>query len=281
MADLGNAGPVADGRGGGRDVVESHRTAPVAEQLSCTVAGMIASKGGTGMPSDERMGTPDNPWDRLSDYFDTSKDEDEIPAGAADNILIAWPVFFRFIETHISTVHGKCVLDYGCGAGGFAHRLCTYGCHVTGVDASRAMIEKATRAYGDAVDFRVGDSALLCEPPPFALITSIMALQFVADIEPLLADFAVALDMDGHLIFAVHNPAFYSGETLRFSNGVTVPIFIRGAEEYHAIARQAGFEPLLEEYPPFTEEFIARYPTYADRLDPEYLILGYRKGGRS
>jgi hypothetical protein len=87
--------------------------------------------------------------------------------------------------------------------------------------------------------------------------------------------------MDGHLIFAVHNPAFYSGETLRFSNGVTVPIFIRGAEEYHAIARQAGFEPLLEEYPPFTEEFIARYPTYADRLDPEYLILGYRKGGRS
>jgi SAM-dependent methyltransferase len=233
------------------------------------------------MPADERTRMPDNPWDRLSDYFDTSKDEGEIPAGAADNILIAWPVFFRFIADHVPDLSGQRVLDYGCGAGSFAHRLRAYGCHVTGVDSSRAMIAKATRAYGDAVDFRVGDATLLRELPPFSLITSIMALQFVADIKPLLTDFAAALEMGGHLIFAVHNPAYHSGETLRFSNGVAVPIFIRSAAEYHAIARRAGFEPLLEEYPPFTEEFIARYPTYAGRAAPEYLILGYRKTERS
>jgi SAM-dependent methyltransferase len=231
------------------------------------------------MPADEAARTPDNPWDRLSDYFDTSKSEDEIPAGAADNILIAWPVFFRFIETHIPTLHGKRVLDYGCGAGSFAHQLRAYGCHVTGVDSSPAMIEKATDAYGDAVEFRMGDAALLRGMPPFALITSIMALQFVADIEPLLAGFAAVLETDGHLIFAVHNPAYHSGETLHFSNGVAVPIFIRSAEEYNAIAARAGFVPLLEEYPPFTEAFIARYPTYAGRPAPEYLILGYRTGG--
>lgn len=222
-----------------------------------------------------------NPWDRLSDYFDTSKDEDEIPAGAADNILIAWPVFFRFIADHVPKLRDTRVLDYSCGAGSFAHRLRAYGCHVTGIDPSSAMIANATRAYGDAVDFRVGDAALLRELPPFALITSIMALQFVADIEPLLADFAAALDTDGHLIFAVHNPAYFSGETLRFSNGVAVPIYIRSAEEYNAVATRAGFAPLLEEYPPFTDEFIARYPTYAGRPAPEYLILGYRKGGTS
>ena len=233
------------------------------------------------MSPDECTGIADNPWDRLSDYFDTSKDEDAIPAGAADNILIAWPVFFRFIADHVPDLSGKRALDYGCGAGSFAHRLRDYGCHVTGVDASRAMIEKATRAYGDAVDFRVGDSAFLRALPPFALITSIMALQFVADIEPLLADFAAALDTSGCLVFAVHNPSYHSGETLRFSNGVAVPISIRGAAEYHAVARRAGFEPLLEEYPPFTEEFIARYPTYAGRAAPEYLILGYRKTERS
>lgn len=191
------------------------------------------------MPSNEHTRMPDNPWDRLSDYFDTSKDEDAIPAGAADNILIAWPVFFRFIETHIPDLRGKRVLDYGCGAGSFAHRLRSYGCYVTGVDSSPAMIEKATNAYGDAVDFRVGDTTLLRQVPPFSLITSIMALQFVAEIEPLLADFAAALDTDGHLIFAVHNPAYHSGETLRFSNGVAVPIFIRSAAEYNAIARRA------------------------------------------
>jgi SAM-dependent methyltransferase len=141
------------------------------------------------------------------------------------------------------------------------------------------MIAKATRAYGDAVDFRVGDATLLRELPPFSLITSIMALQFVADIKPLLTDFAAALEMGGHLIFAVHNPAYHSGEALRFSNGVEVPIYIRSASEYHAAAARAGFEPLLEEYPPFTVEFIARYPTYAGRPAPEYLILGYRKAG--
>src|SRR6185312_12796666 len=146
------------------------------------------------MPPIETSFTTDNPWDRLSDYFDTSKDEDEIPAGAADNILIAWPVFFRFIADHVPTLHGQRVLDYGCGAGSFAQRISTLGCRVTGIDSSSAMIDKATRAYGGEVDFHVGDVALLREMRPFTLITSIMALQFVADITPLLADLAAALE---------------------------------------------------------------------------------------
>jgi SAM-dependent methyltransferase len=139
------------------------------------------------------------------------------------------------------------------------------------------MIDTATRAYGEGAAFHVGDAALLRDLPAFALITSIMTLQIVADIEPLLADFAAALEPRGYLIFAVHNPASFSGEALRFSNGVTVPIFIRDTQEYHAAAARAGLEPLLEKYPPFTAEFIARYPTYAGRTAPEYLILGYRK----
>jgi len=233
------------------------------------------------LPPNNTARTPDNPWDRLSDYFDTSKDEDEIPAGAADNILIAWPVFFRFIADHVPTLDGRRVLDYGCGAGSFAQRMSTLGCQVTGIDSSPAMIDKAKTAYGNAVDFRVGNDAILPQLPPFTLITSIMALQFVADIEPLLAAFAAALDTNGHLIFAVHNPAYISGDTLHFGNGVTVPIFIRSAAEYHAAVARAGFAPLLEKYPPFTEDFIARYPTYAGQAAPEYLILGYRKTERS
>jgi SAM-dependent methyltransferase len=233
------------------------------------------------VPPDSTARTADNPWDRLSDYFDTSKDEGEIPAGAADNILIAWPVFFHFIADHVPTLDGRRVLDYGCGAGSFAHRLSTLGCHVTGIDSSPAMIDKARAAYGNAVEFRVGDDTLLPQLPPFTLITSIMALQFVADIELLLGAFATALEPGGHLVFAVHNPAYFSGDTLRFSNGVIVPIYIRSAQEYNAFATRAGFDPLLEEYPPFTQEFIARYPTHAGQAAPEYLILGYRKTERS
>jgi hypothetical protein len=77
-----------------------------------------------------------------------------------------------------------------------------------------------------------------------------MALQFVADLPTLFADLASALVPGGHLIVAVHNPAFSQGDVLRFGNGVEVPIFIRTADDYHAVAQPAGFEPLLETYPP-------------------------------
>src|SRR3954454_9559027 len=92
-----------------------------------------------------------NPWDALSDYFDTTKADGEIPAGAADNILIAWPVILRFIRTHLPTLQGRRVLDFGCGAGSFAHRLHELSAQVTGIDPSPAMIAKAREAYGDDV----------------------------------------------------------------------------------------------------------------------------------
>jgi trans-aconitate methyltransferase len=112
----------------------------------------------------------------LSNAFDTTKAEDEIPAGAADNIFIAWPVILQLIATHVPRLHGQRVLDYGCGVGSFAHRLHERGAQVTGIDPSPGMIAKATAAYGDDVTFLVGDARLLRGLPPFALITAIMAL---------------------------------------------------------------------------------------------------------
>jgi SAM-dependent methyltransferase len=217
-----------------------------------------------------------NPWDALSDFFDTTKIEDEIPAGAADNILIAWPVFFSFLDSAAPEAAGRRALDFGCGTGSFAHALHRRGYAVTGIDPSPAMIARARAAYGEAVDFRVGDASLLRDLPPIALITSIMALQFVAEIEATVGALAAALAHGGHLVFAVHHPGCAQSGMLHFSVGVDVPIFVRTAEDYHALARSAGLTPVLEAEPPFTEEFVARYPGYAGQ-PPEYLILGYEK----
>jgi hypothetical protein len=57
-----------------------------------------------------------------------------MPAGAADNILIAWPVILQFIATHGPDLHGSRVLDYGCGVGSFAQHLHEHGAQVTGND---------------------------------------------------------------------------------------------------------------------------------------------------
>jgi SAM-dependent methyltransferase len=220
---------------------------------------------------------PGHPWDALSDYFDTTGNEEEIPAGAADNILIAWPAIFRCIDAAEPALSGHRALDFGCGTGSFAHALHARGFRVTGIDASAAMIARAVAAYGDEVEFLVDDGSRLPEHPTYALITSVMALQFVPEIAALLIRFGAALESGGRLVFAVHNPGFFRGDVLRFQGGIEVPIFVRTADDYHALARDNGLAPVFEEYPPFTEAFLERYPVYAGRDAPEYLVLGYEK----
>jgi SAM-dependent methyltransferase len=217
-----------------------------------------------------------NQWDALSDYFDTAKLADQIPAGAADNILIAWPAIFAFLARVAPEPIGARAVDLGCGAGGFAHALHECDWQVTGVDPSPAMIARARSAYGGQVAFAVGDASALRGMEPLALVTSIMALQFVAEIETAFADLAAALQPGGHLVFAVHHPGCFQGDLLRFDGGVEIPIYIRSAADYHALARAVGLTSVLEEAPPFTEAFVARYPRYAGQ-PPEYLILGYVK----
>jgi SAM-dependent methyltransferase len=99
------------------------------------------------------MRAPD-PWDALSPYFDTSRAE--VASGAADNILIAWPVLLRFIAEHAPAGAVR-VLDYGCGGGGFAQKLQSLGFRVVGVDSSPAMIDTARTAHPE-LEFEVADA---------------------------------------------------------------------------------------------------------------------------
>lgn len=236
-----------------------------------------------------------NPWDALSSTFDTKKDEEEISSHAADNILIAWPVVLDFIKKYAPEEKGLRVLEYGCGGGGFAKKLNTLGYQVTGVDSSAEMIKVANTAYGSHIKFMVGDSSLLHTFNPFSIITSIMTLQFIENVEKVIDDFSKNLTSDGILVFAVHNPEhvkeylqakilfedFNSNEQPETGylnlSGNKIPIFIRTAKEYNQLLKSKGFELILEAYPPFTEEFLTKYPISAPTNQPEFLILGYKK----
>ena len=236
-----------------------------------------------------------NPWDKLSKLFDTTKDESDIPSRVADNILIAWPVILKFISKYTPDGKNLRVLEYGCGSGSLAYRLSQLGYQVTGVDSSEEMIRNAKSAYGDTSDFLCGDTSILSRLTPFSIITSVMTFQFIENIEESLTGLANSLIHNGLFTFAVPNPKLikeYLHADILFEDfdsiknpkkgilnwgGNRIPIFIRSADEYNQILQKMGFEPIMEEYPPFTKEFLEKYPSSDPTDIPEFLILGYRK----
>ena len=122
-----------------------------------------------------------------------------------------------------------------------------------------------------------------------------MTFQFVENIKKTFQEIYDTLEVGGILTFAVHNPEqikTFIPLGILFENfdsnknpkngilnleGTKIPIFIRTAQEYNQLLQPLGFEPLLEEYPPFTKEFTRKYPSSEPVDVPEYLILGYKK----
>jgi trans-aconitate methyltransferase len=163
-----------------------------------------------------------------------------------------------------------------------------------GIDNSSAMIAKARDHYSQYATFITGNEVAATQKGPFNLITSLMTFEFIANIEQILPILLSSLEQDGLFVFATHNPDYvyestksagspYTGftvgqdkGTLNFGN-TEVPLFIRDTQYYQYILKPLDFELLLEEYPPFTSQFLAKYPVEGPTEYSEYLILGFRK----
>lgn len=235
-----------------------------------------------------------NPWDKLASHF-APEDPDKLEWDAVDNILIAQPVILDFLGESFAKPYGLNLLEFGCGGGQFADRLQKLGYSVDGIDTSPHMIAAARTQYGRNGDFRVG-RAISLDDKEYDVITSVMTLQFIPDIENTVLNLSKALKPSGLLVFAVHNPAFVSDwikakyryigfdseehptkGLLQFGREVEIPIYIRSATEYSDIAEKSHLQALLESYPPFTEEFLKKYPVDGPTQNSEFMILGYKK----
>lgn len=101
-------------------------------------------------------------------------------------------------------VHGRTVLDVGCGDGELACELAERGAIVTGIDSSMAMIESARdRARQGHIDIRF--DVARAEQLPFAdetfdLITAVTILCFVEDASPVFRQLARVLRPGGRLV---------------------------------------------------------------------------------
>lgn len=94
---------------------------------------------------------------------------------------------------------GERVLDVGCGTGHLTAQIAAAGAIVTGIDASQAMVDSATRAYPD-IAFVLGDAADFAFPEPFDAIFSNAALHWVARPETAVACMARALRSGGRFV---------------------------------------------------------------------------------
>lgn len=235
-----------------------------------------------------------NPWDALAAVFSGEFSLEHLSPDAADNVCLAWPPLLTFLEEHVA--RGAEVLDFGCGGGWFAAELAHRGYRVTAMDASAAMIEQARRFCTSDVRFLVGDLDSASRSGPFAAVTSLMTLEFIADVGEAMRVLSAAVAPGGALALAVHNPEYvrawaradsrYVGfdsvsgaqhGRLHFGEHGSVSMHVRTGDEYDALAHRFGLRPVLRLSPPFTPEFLRRFPP--DPAAPthisEYLILGY------
>ncbi len=232
-------------------------------------------------------------WDDLAEYFNAYVDNGKMPSGAADNVMIAWPVMLAFLQHYLSRGH---VIDYGCGTGGFTAKLASLGYSASGLDPSPQMIANGRMLFKNQIKLQQGNAKALIKPDGLDAISSIMALHF-ADNDELEQDFAHfkdALHIHGLLIFAVFNPKYVAAcieknvkfsnfdsnenptqATLSFRNIKQFKTYIRSASEYNMRLGKYGFVNLLEAYPEFTEKFLEEYPLSGPTHVSEYVILGY------
>jgi trans-aconitate 2-methyltransferase len=103
---------------------------------------------------------------------------------------------------------GGRAVDLGCGAGHLTARLAERlgAAHVTGIDSSAAMLERAAAHASDVVSFAPGDLAAWGDPSdPVDVVSANASLHWVPDHAGVLARWTSALDPGGQL--AVQVPA--------------------------------------------------------------------------
>lgn len=119
-----------------------------------------------------------------------------------------WPA----LRGLLPALHGRRVLDLGCGFGWFCRWARQNGAtHVLGIDVSEKMLARAAATTGDAaVTYARADMEALdlSTSPPFDLVYSSLAFHYIAGLDRLMAAVHQALVPGGSLVFSVEHPIY-------------------------------------------------------------------------
>jgi 2-polyprenyl-3-methyl-5-hydroxy-6-metoxy-1,4-benzoquinol methylase len=234
-----------------------------------------------------------NQWDELVDTFGCSWEEETIPETVADNICVAWPSINKCIESHFPEPLGRKALDFGCGGGLFCRVLAQQGFAVTGFDKSTKLAESARRNISNNISVTTSETQML-NNGGYDLISSIMVLQFIEDINTTISKLVSVLNKNGLLIFAVFNPKFIedNSECMAFSSfkdyrsgymelkeGLKIPVYNRSHKEYRNFFKALGLEEVYLDYPEFNQEFLSKYEMPFSTTFSEFQIQGFKRKG--
>jgi ubiquinone/menaquinone biosynthesis C-methylase UbiE len=146
------------------------------------------------------------------DSEDFARDDSSLIVG-----VYASPVFKEAEAYHVAAlgdVHGRHVLDYGCGTGGTATQLLAQGAQVTGFDISHArLMEARQRVAGEPGDAATGLLQCAAEMLPFSdgAFDAVLGKQILhhLDLKIAIPEIARVLRPGGRAVFLeplIHNP---------------------------------------------------------------------------
>lgn len=111
----------------------------------------------------------------------------------------------------LGNLHGKQVLDFGCGGGHNAVACALVGAAVTGLDVSQNQLfaaQELAALHGVKVQWRQGDETALAQVADGAydLLLAIQVLPYVTKLDDTLRHFARLLRPGGRLVMSVDHP---------------------------------------------------------------------------
>lgn len=140
-------------------------------------------------------------WDSVSNWYDQLVGE----SGSDYHQQVILPGAIRILNPQ----KGEKILDVACGQGVFCRELSKLGAAVTGIDASKKLIE-AARKRSPHIKYLVANAANLNALPKesFNAVSCILAIQNMEPLETILGEMTRVLKTGGKLLLVMSHPCF-------------------------------------------------------------------------